>query len=76
MKDQPLLTPHQMGDIQLPNRVIMAPMTRSRATNKANAPTEDLHVAYYTQRAAQPTRQMLLPKIYTSPITPNVQQQD
>jgi len=51
MKDQPLLTPHQMGDIQLPNRVIMAPMTRSRATNKANAPTEDLHVAYYTQRA-------------------------
>jgi N-ethylmaleimide reductase len=40
-----------MGDLELPNRVIMAPMTRSRAVNDDNAPTGDLHVKYYTQRA-------------------------
>lgn len=30
----------------------MAPMTRSRAANPENKPTEDLHVPYYTQRAS------------------------
>lgn len=40
-----------MGDLELPNRVVMAPMTRNRAANDDNAPTEDLHVKYYTQRA-------------------------
>ncbi|MDX1463818.1 MAG: alkene reductase [Marinirhabdus sp.] len=48
---QPLLQPIQLGDLKLPNRVVMAPMTRSRAKNKHTAPTEDLHVPYYTQRA-------------------------
>tara|TARA_R100000935_G_scaffold8302_7_gene17374 strand:- start:4561 stop:5685 length:1125 start_codon:yes stop_codon:yes gene_type:complete len=52
MKDtQPLLTPIKIGTLELPNRVVMAPMTRSRANNKDTAPTEDLHVPYYTQRA-------------------------
>ena len=52
MKDsQPLLQPIKLGSLQLPNRVVMAPMTRSRATNEAAAPTEKLHVPYYTQRA-------------------------
>lgn len=50
MKKQPLLTPHTIGDLQLPNRVIMAPMTRNRAENDHNAPT-DLHAEYYAQRA-------------------------
>lgn len=50
MKEQSLLTPYSMGNIQLPNRVVMAPMTRNRAENDDNAPTE-LHVKYYTQRA-------------------------
>lgn len=48
---QPLLQPIKMGDLQLPNRVVMAPMTRSRADNEDAAPTEDKHVPYYTQRA-------------------------
>ena len=48
---QPLLEPIKLGEIQLKNRVVMAPMTRSRANNKDAAPTEDLHVPYYTQRA-------------------------
>lgn len=52
MKDtQPLLEPIELGNIQLANRVVMAPMTRSRANNEDNAPTQDLHATYYTQRA-------------------------
>ena len=46
---QPLLQSYKMGEIFLKNRVIMAPMTRNRADNKANSPT-DLHVEYYSQR--------------------------
>ena len=46
-----LLTPFQLGDITLPNRVIMASMTRARATNTAIVPT-DLHAAYYAQRTS------------------------
>ncbi|WP_373519373.1 alkene reductase [Pricia sp.] len=51
MKEQSLLTPYDMNGLKLPNRIIMAPMTRSRAENDNNAPTKDLHVPYYTQRA-------------------------
>ena len=47
---QALLESYQLGDITLKNRVIMAPMTRSRADNPENAPT-DMHVEYYRQRA-------------------------
>ncbi|MAP55337.1 MAG: alkene reductase, partial [Altibacter sp.] len=50
-REQPVLQPYTMGDLTLPNRVIMAPMTRSRAKNAQNAPTEYLHAEYYTQRA-------------------------
>ncbi|WP_179413775.1 alkene reductase [Mucilaginibacter sp. E4BP6] len=45
-----LLSPFQLGDITLPNRMIMASMTRARATNEAIAPNE-LHAIYYAQRA-------------------------
>ena len=38
-----------LGDIDLANRIVMSPMTRSRA-GKGDVPT-DLHVDYYTQRA-------------------------
>jgi len=40
---QPLLTPVRMGDLDLRNRIVMAPLTRMRAANPAHAPTE-LHV--------------------------------
>lgn len=46
-----LLSPIDLGPLHLANRVVMAPMTRSRATNPERAPT-DLHVRYYTQRAS------------------------
>lgn len=36
---QPLLTPVQVGPYTLPNRIVMAPMTRARATNPECAAT-------------------------------------
>ena len=49
--DQPLLQSFKLGATTLKNRVVMAPMTRSRADNSENAPT-DMHVEYYMQRAS------------------------
>jgi N-ethylmaleimide reductase len=48
---QALIQQYAMGDLMLRNRVVMAPMTRSRADNPENAPT-DLHAKYYRQRAS------------------------
>jgi 2,4-dienoyl-CoA reductase-like NADH-dependent reductase (Old Yellow Enzyme family) len=46
-----LFDPLKLGAIQLPNRIIMAPLTRSRATPDTRVPTP-LQVEYYTQRAS------------------------
>ena len=43
-----LFDPVRFGDIQLANRVVMAPLTRNRATRQI---PHDLHVEYYRQRA-------------------------
>src|ERR1700751_4830620 len=51
MNSQPLLTPVRMGKLELRNRIIMAPMTRMRASNPGHVPTE-LHAEYYAQRAS------------------------
>ncbi|MFT0715638.1 alkene reductase [Flagellimonas lutimaris] len=48
---QNLLTPYNKN-INLKNRVVMAPMTRSRAVNDENKPTDELHGLYYEQRAS------------------------
>jgi len=45
-----LFDPLKLGAIQLPNRILMAPLTRSRATPDARVPT-DLQREYYAQRA-------------------------
>ena len=37
---QPLFIPVQMGKLQLPSRIVMAPLTRMRAANPGHAPTE------------------------------------
>jgi N-ethylmaleimide reductase len=50
MAEQPLLTPFTSDKLNLKNRVIMAPMTRSRADNEGHVPN-DLMVEYYSQRA-------------------------
>lgn len=49
---QELLKTHKLGDLNLSNRVVMAPMTRGRAANQDNKPTGDLHAPYYKQRAS------------------------
>jgi N-ethylmaleimide reductase len=49
--DQPLLRPARLGALWLPNRVVLAPLTRARADNSGLVPT-DLQVAYYAQRAS------------------------
>ena len=51
MSKQPLLLPYHKN-IQLRNRVVMAPMTRSRADNDGKVPTDDLQGLYYEQRAS------------------------
>jgi N-ethylmaleimide reductase len=48
---QPLLEEYQLGDLKLKNRVVMAPMTRGRATNPGLVPTP-LMAEYYGQRAS------------------------
>ena len=45
-----LLEPITVGDLRLPNRVIMAPLTRCRAS-EGRVPN-DLMAAYYVQRAS------------------------
>src|SRR5688572_29024772 len=47
--DAPLFRAHRLGSLELPNRVVMAPMTRSRADEGARASA--LAVRYYAQRA-------------------------
>lgn len=46
-----LFQPAQAGAVSLPNRVLMAPLTRSRAGQPGDVPT-DLNVEYYVQRAS------------------------
>ncbi|HET7736697.1 MAG TPA: N-ethylmaleimide reductase [Nocardioidaceae bacterium] len=46
----PLFAPLTLGTFELPNRVLMAPLTRMRATPPGDVPN-DLMVEYYRQRA-------------------------
>jgi len=46
----PLLSPYKLGDLSLQNRMVMAPMTRSRAV-EGNVP-HPLAATYYAQRAS------------------------
>jgi N-ethylmaleimide reductase len=45
-----LFDPLKLGALSLPNRIVMAPLTRSRATPDGRVPT-DLQAEYYRQRA-------------------------
>jgi N-ethylmaleimide reductase len=49
-RDSKLFQPVTVGALQLPNRIVMAPMTRNRADAR-DAP-HDLNVEYYRQRAS------------------------
>lgn len=47
--DSPVLQPFTLGDMHLPNRVVMCPMTRSRSSDVGVPP--DFAADYYAQRA-------------------------
>ncbi len=51
MKKDPLFQSLAMGDLRLKNRIVMAPLTRSRADNSGKCATE-LMAEYYRQRAS------------------------
>jgi N-ethylmaleimide reductase len=51
MSTQPLFTTFQMGALHLPNRIVMAPLTRMRAGSIDHVPTP-LQADYYAQRAS------------------------
>ncbi len=40
-----LLEPYRLGDLELPNRIVMAPMTRNRATGTVPQPMAAVHYA-------------------------------
>ncbi len=46
-----LFQPFTLGDLSLPNRIVMAPLTRNRASHDAEAP-RPLNAEYYAQRAS------------------------
>lgn len=47
----PLFRPLNLGSLSLPNRVVMAPLTRARAAQPGDVPTE-MNARYYAQRAS------------------------
>ena len=51
MSNHPLFTRYRMGDLDLPNRIVMAPLTRMRAQSHDHVPTT-LQAEYYAQRAS------------------------
>lgn len=46
-----LFQPYALGSLELPNRIVMPPMTRSRASQPGDIPNE-LMAEYYAQRAS------------------------
>jgi len=49
--DSELFSPVQLGGLTLPNRIVMAPMTRARSTQPGDVPNA-MNAAYYAQRAS------------------------
>ena len=46
-----LFTPIRLGGLELPNRIVMAPLTRNRAAQPGNVP-QPINATYYAQRAS------------------------
>ncbi|RAP57675.1 alkene reductase [Oleiagrimonas sp. MCCC 1A03011] len=51
MSDSPLFEPFSLGSVSMPNRIVMAPMTRARSTQPGDVPNA-LNATYYAQRAS------------------------
>ena len=53
MTTAPLFKPTRIGDIEINNRIVMAPLTRSRADEaQGDIPGSAMNVAYYRQRSS------------------------
>ena len=78
MTSNTLFTPCRLGALELPNRVLMAPLTRSRA-GAGNVPS-DLAVTYYTQRASAgliiSEATQVVPEGQGYPTTPGIHSED
>ena len=51
MSNSALFDGLRMGELELPNRIIMAPLTRNRADHDGDVP-HALNAEYYAQRAS------------------------
>ena len=76
MSGSPLFEPLQLGPYRLSHRVMMAPLTRMRATRPGNIPNE-LNARYYGQRASEggliiAEASQVLPSGQGSPATPGI----
>lgn len=50
-QSQPILSKFKLGSLELPNRIVLAALTRTRADPKTGVPS-DLMVEYYSSRAS------------------------
>ena len=62
IKDSNLFQPVQVGTIELSHRIVLAPLTRSRANNK-HVP-QDMTVEYYAQRSRTPGTLLITESVY------------
>lgn len=78
MSEIDLMTPLAMGDITLSNRVVMAPLTRNRATDKFVP--QEMNVLHYTQRASAgliiTEGSQISPQGMGYPLTPGIYNQE
>ncbi|MFT6876248.1 MAG: N-ethylmaleimide reductase [Granulosicoccus sp.] len=51
MNFETLFSKAKLGDLQLPHRIVMAPLTRSRSIQPGDVP-QDINVEYYNRRAS------------------------
>jgi N-ethylmaleimide reductase len=72
--DMDLFSQYRMGDLTLPNRIVMAPMTRNRAED-ADVPVL-MAVTYYVQRASAGGKKPIsLPKALKTDEVPDIVKQ-
>jgi NADPH2 dehydrogenase len=64
---QGLFSPIKVGSHELQHRVVLAPMTRFRATLKGQVPINPMMKTYYAQRASRPGTLLITEGTLVSP---------
>ena len=62
-----LFKPITVGETKLPHRVVMAPLTRMRATSPGNVPNKKWTEEYYSQRSQRPGTMIITESVSVSP---------